>query len=421
MTMVLTAAIAIATLVAVLTRPRGYSEGVWALAGGLLMLATGRIGPAETLDALRGISGVVVFLFGLFWLSLVASRAGLIERAAQLTTRMAGGNSHRLLFAVFALGTVITALLSNDATVVLVTPVVLHACRTLRLPPLPFLFACTFVADTASSLLPVSNPINVLFAEQLDISFERHVLLLALPTILAVLVNAGIVHLIFRKQIPRSFDPSELLRNPRRLRGADWLVLVGLVSVAVGYVVGAVTGIAVYWITLTGGLTLGLMALLGRRVTARELVRSQPPALYAFVAGLAIVVAAADEAGLLNVLGSAVARASAAPDLAGLLALTFGTAFGTNLVNNWTMALAIVPSLARDESSELLVMGALLGADIGPNLSVVGSLATLIWLTEVRREGLAVSARTYLGLGIVSTVPALFVAVLALWLLHSLA
>lgn len=415
----LTAAIAIATIAAVLTRPRGVSEGVWALGGGLLMVSTRRISVDHTLDVLGDLTGVLVFLAGLFWLTLAAGRAGLFERAALLSVRAAREDGRRLLAAVFVFGTLTTAVLSNDATVVLVTPVVLVACRTLGLPPLPYLFACTFVADTASSMLPISNPINLLYAERFDIAFQRHALLLVVPTLLAVAVNAGIFHLLFRGELPRRFDATALLAQASRpLEGVDRAIAWGLAAVALGYIASAGAGIAPYWVTLAGGSMLALVALAGRRVTPRDLPRVQPPSLYAFVIGLAVVVAAADGAGLLDLLGRGVTRATTAGDLAGLLGISAGTALGTNLVNNWTMALAVLPPLERSGAGETLILGSMLGADIGPNFSVVGSLATLIWLTEVRRAGLAVSARTYLRLGVLATLPALLVALIALYLLQ---
>jgi arsenical pump membrane protein len=327
-----------------------------------------------------------------------------------------------LLAAVFVFGTLTTTVLSNDATVVLVTPVILVACRTLGLPPLPYLFACTFVADTASSMLPISNPINLLYSEQFDISFQHHAALLVVPTLLAVTVNALAFHLLFRTTLPRRFDPAPLLaRAGTPLGRFERGIAVGIGCVAIAYVVAAVTGVQPYWVTLAGGTVLAGVALAGGRIAPVDLVRVQPASLYAFVVGLALVVAAADSAGLLNLLGRAVTRATEAGGVAGLVGLSLGTALGTNLVNNWTMALAVIPPLQRAGATQALAAGSMLGADIGPNFSVVGSLATLIWLTEVRREGLAVSGRTYVRIGVIATLPALLVATVALYLMQSLA
>jgi len=170
-------------------------------------------------------------------------------------------------------------------------------------------------------------------------------------------------------------------------------------------------------VTFVGGIALGLTALVGRRIAAVDLIRVQPPSLYAFVIGLALVVRATDVAGLLGFLGQSVERAADIGGFGGLLAITVGTALGTNVVNNWTMALAIIGPLARSDASDEVVAASMLGADIGPNLSVVGSLATLIWLTEVRRGGLAVSSGTYLRIGLIATVPTLLAATGTLFLI----
>jgi arsenical pump membrane protein len=416
----LTASIAIVTLAAVLTRPRGISEGAAALTGALFLVATGRLPLGAMFDVLHDLIGVLAFLCGLFWLTLSAERAGLFDRAAWFTVRSARGNPAHLLAAVFVLGTLTTAILSNDATVVLVTPVILRICRQDQLPPLPYLFACTFVADTASSLLPISNPVNLLYAGRLDFDFIRHVSLLALPTLAAVVVNWAIFHVIFRRDLPRQFHAEPAVPTRGSLSVAEIVVIVGLAGVALAYVAAALTGVSPYWVTLAGGVLLAGFACAGRLLQPVDLLRVQPPSLYAFVFGLAVIVAAVDRAGLLDALGRAVLRAAETGMLGGLIALTFGTALGTNLVNNWTMALAILPALERSGASDILIAGSLLGADIGPNLSVVGSLATLIWLTEVRRAGLAVSAWTYLRLGLTATLPALAAAILVLYGLHRL-
>jgi arsenical pump membrane protein len=416
----LTAMIAVATIIAVLTRPRGINEGAWALSGAVILVALGRLPFEALLDALQGLLGVLAFLFGLFWLTLAADRAGLFDRAAIITVRAADGSSARLLAAVFVLGTLTTALLSNDATVVLVTPVILRVCRRLALPPLPYLVACTFVADTASSLLPISNPVNLLYAERLGIDFLDHVTLLAIPTIAAVAVNWAVFHYVFRPQLPRRFTTALMPSPGRPAPRAAVLILSGLLIIGVTYGVAAFAGVSAYWVTLAGGAVLAGLSVAGGLIRPVELARVQPPSLYAFVVGLAVIVAASDHAGLIDALGRGVVRATEAGTFSGLVAIAFGTALGTNVVNNWTMALAIVPALERANASDLLIAGSMLGADIGPNLSVVGSLATLIWLTEVRREGLAISGWTYLRLGLVATLPALAVATTLLYVVYAL-
>lgn len=411
------AIVAFGAIAAVLTRPRGINEGVWALGGGLVLIVTGRLSVDDLAGTLRDLTGVMTFLIGLFWITLVARRAGLFERAARVVVLAAGGSGTRLMLAVFVLGTVTTMFLSNDATVVLVTPVILSACVRLGIQPLPYLFACSFVADTASSMLPVSNPINLLYAERFDLSFARHVVLLGLPTLVAIAINAVAFLFLFRRQLRTGFDDSSVRAwVPPQPTNPDHLVTAALAAVGIGYLVAALLGLRPWLVTFAGGVVMVSIGLAGKRIAASEIVRVQPPTLYAFVIGLAIVVRAADGAGLLDGLGSAVERASGIGGLGGLIAVTLGTALGTNVVNNWTMALAIGGPLARSGAGEATVAGSMLGADIGPNLSVVGSLATLIWLTEIRRGGLAVSGGAYLRLGLITTIPAILAATIVLHL-----
>jgi arsenical pump membrane protein len=414
-------AVAGTTFLLVLARPLGISEGVWALGGGLLLVAGGALPAATALATIRDLTGVALFLAGLFWLSLAASRAGLIDLLGDQVVKRSAADGRLLMIAVFALGTAVTALLSNDATVVLVTPVVIQLCRRLEIAPLPYAFAVTFVADSASSLAPVANPVNILFAEQLDLEFARHVLFLALPTLAGLTVTLVMLLIVMRDQVPRSLPDWE--RD-----GGDWrmldlpgrLVAACLLLTGLGYAASAVTGLDPYWVTLAGGLAAVLPGLYRGRLVAADLARVQPPSLYAFVAGLALVVSAVEREGLLDRLGALVASLQDRPEALGIVGLGVGAALGTNLVNNWTMALILIPPLEQGNASEGQIFAALLGTDIGPNLTIVGSLATLIWMTQIRDAGLAVSARTYLRLGITTTLPALAASILTLLVISAL-
>ena len=188
--------------------------------------------------------------------------------------------------------------------------------------------------------------------------------------LLAASVNAGIFHLLFRRQLPRRFNADAPLQTPSAPKTRlERVLIVGLALVALAYVAGAKLGIDTYWVTLTGGSLLAGVAIVARRVTLLDLRRAQPQSLYAFVVGLALVVAAVDRTGLLDMLGRLITHAAQAGPASGLLPLTFGTALGTNLVNNWTMGLAIVPSLQRPSVGERPVFGSLLGADMIDGLS----------------------------------------------------
>lgn len=409
------------TLALILVRPRGLNEGVWAIGGALALLLVGALPLGAALESLGELFGVVAFLVGLFWLTLAADRAGLIDACSDAIARVAGGNGRTLLLAVVLFGVLTTALFSNDGTVVLVTPVVIQLCRRLDIDPLPYAFAVTFVADSASSLVPVANPVNILFAERLDLSFGAHVAYLALPTVVAVAVTTVMLLVVMRERIPGQIvRPVDGPGRSRQLGPSARLVGAGLGLTVAGYLAAAVLQISPYWVTLAGGVVVLLPGLVTGSVDRFDPVRVQPPGLYAFVAGLALMVTAVERRGLLGQAGELVAALQNRPEIVGVMGIGVGAAIGSNLINNWTMALALIPPLEAGGASEPLVFAGLFGSDIGPNLTVVGSLATLIWMTQVRQAGMRISAWTYLRLGILTTIPALLAAMLTLAFVGSL-
>lgn len=396
-------------------RPRGIDEGVWALGGGVLLVALGALDLSDAVRTAFDLHGVALFLIGLFWLSLAAERAGLIAVWGDRMVGLARGDGRRLLVAVVIFCTLTTALFSNDGTVVLVTPVVLQICRRLELDPLPYVFAVTFMADTASALVPVANPVNILFAERLDLSFGTHVTYLLLPTLVAIVVTTLMLLVVMRERIPRRMHGEDLAPGGTEPMGRTaWVVGACLALTAAGYVVAAIAGVEPYWVTLAGGM-LALAPLIAARITIpTDLVRVQPAGLYAFVLGLALIVAAAEQQGLLDRAGELVVDLQDRPEIVGVMGLGIGAASGSNLINNWTMALVLIPPLDTGNASNAHIFASLFGTDIGPNLTVVGSLATLIWMTQLRRAGVTVTGRTYLRLGLLTTVPALLTAMLTL-------
>ncbi|MEZ4520516.1 MAG: ArsB/NhaD family transporter [Thermomicrobiales bacterium] len=407
-----------ACLVLTLSRSFGINEGIWTLGGASLLVLAGALPPSEAARTIYDLLGVGIFLAGLFWLSLAAERAGLIEILGNKVVDCSGGDGRLLLVAVVLLASATTAMFSNDGTVVLVTPVVIQLCQRMRVDPLPYAFAVTFVTDTASSIVPVANPVNVLFAERLDLTFGSHIVYLAVPTLAALAVTTIMLIVVMSDRIPRRINrmgaeraESGILDGPARLVGAC------LLMTAIGYVIAAVAGISPFWITLAGGAIALLPGLIAGRVRLPDVVRVQPPGLYAFVAGLAVIVATVDRQGLLDSVSRLVLSLQNQPGLVRILGIGFGAAVGSNLINNWTMALVLIPPLDAGNAPDALIFAGLFGTDIGPNLTIVGSLATLIWMTQVRRAGLVVTTWTYLRLGLLTTVPALFVAMLALVLM----
>ena len=200
-------AIFIATLLAILTRPRGLNEGIAAMIGAILMVATGVVSLESAWHVLFTNWDVFLFFLGMLTVTLLAEQAGIFTWLATQAASRSRGNKTLLFLNVFGLGVVISTFLTNDATALILTPVVFRVVRMLDLDPLPYMFACTFIADTASLTLPVSNPINILVGEHFGLTALGFLRYLLAPSVMAITVNVIIFLLVFRRRIAGRFDP----------------------------------------------------------------------------------------------------------------------------------------------------------------------------------------------------------------------
>jgi arsenical pump membrane protein len=410
------------TLGLIMVRPRGVSEAAAACCGAALVLLGGFVGPREALGVLLGEWNVFGFFLGLMAIAAVADSAGFFDAIALAAARWAGGSGLRLYLAVFAIGTVITAVLSNDATALILTPVVYTLVTRLRLKVLPFMFACTFIADTASFLLPVSNPINILVLSSFGGSlgeFMRHLLL---PALFAIGFNVAVFVWLFRRDLDVRYDlalldvPERSLAERRFFR----FVVAALALIAAGYVAAALRDVPLSFVALGGaGLLVAGAALLGKP-DWRRLAHDISWPIFAFIGGMFVVIRAVENAGLTAAFGRLLLSGASSP-LATVLRVTFGTALGANLINNVPMTLVMISALRGQGGLPPAVQtgavyATILGADLGPNLTTVGSLATILWLLILRRKGLAVSSREYFKLGL-TVVPVMLLvgALLIAW------
>lgn len=395
----------------VILRPWRVPEYVWALGGALVLVATGLVPVHLALGAVAKGDDVYLFLIGMMLLAEMARREGLFDWLATLAARHARGSSQRLFDLVFGVGTLVTVFLSNDATAVVLTPAVYAATRAAKADPLPYLFICAFIANAASFVLPISNPANLVI-------FGRHMPPLldwlaqfSLPSLAAIVLTYGVLRLTQRKH----------LRQPLAEVSALGPLPVGARLTAAGI---AATGVLLLVVSALDR-PLGLPTCLAGLLTValvHGLQRRQPWAVFKgvswgvlpLVAGLFVLVEALAMTGVIAELARALERwTHHAPEQA-----TWGTgivvAIATNLMNNLPAGL-IAGSVGQLATLPGQTTAALVVAvDLGPNLSITGSLATLLWLIAVRREGLHVSAWTFLKLGMLVMPPALLGALAAL-------
>ncbi len=412
-------AIFILTLALIMIRPWRITEAIAALGGTALMLLFGFIGPGEATSVLAGQWNVYGFFLGLMAISALADQAGIFQVMAYQAGRWGRGQSWRLYLATFSVGVLITAFLSNDATALILTPVVYALVTRLRLPVLPFMFACTFIADTASFLLPVSNPINILVLEAFGNGLGTFLRFLLLPALFCILVNVALFMFLFRRDLVLNYDLDALLPpkiNPGLFRSS----LAALGIVALCYVAASIAGVPLSIVALGGSAVLSLIAWRYRCLNWQTLAHEISWSLFIFISGMFLVVRGVENLGVTAAFGHALLQVAGNSALSSIALFAAGTALGANLINNVPMALVMISTLDAIRSTAVghagLIYATILGADLGPNLTTVGSLATMLWLLILRRKGLEVSTLEYFKLGIVVVPFMVLIGAVLIWL-----
>ncbi len=292
--------IALSTLVGIMVRPFKWDEARIALAGAGLLLLLGLITPLDALTVLLKDWNIFLFFLGMMSLSALAEAAGLFDWLAARAATLAGRSSRRLFLNTFLLGSLISMILSNDATALILTPIVYTLVTRLRLPVLPYLFACTFIADTASFLLPVSNPINIIVLSTFRLDLWTFLRLLFIPGLVVIGINIGVFFLLYRRQVHGSFDPKRLPSVAASIRHQDYFryTCIVLLVVALAYIFAAATQFPLSIVALAGALLLLLGAMRWKQTTIRNIGTSISWPIFGFIAGMFIVVRAVEETNL---------------------------------------------------------------------------------------------------------------------------
>jgi len=388
-------------------RPWGWAEAVWAVAAALLLVTFSLLPWHQALRAVVQGADVYLFLAGMMLLAELARTEGLFDWLAAVATRAARGSPERLFVLIYLVGTVVTILLSNDATAVVLTPAVYAAARSARAEPLPLLFVCAFIANAASFVLPISNPANlVVFGAHLP-ALGPWLSRFLLPSAVSILVTFVALWLTQRRALIAPIAvhvPLPALAPGGRLAAAAIAAtaLVLLVANALGRPLGAPT--------LVAGVLAATIVLARARRTPWRLLAGVHWSILPLVAGLFVLVSGLDQTGLLLTISSALQAHTheAARWTAWWAGL--GVAFAANGLNNLPVALIARYTAASTPDNPALGNALLIGVDLGPNLAVTGSLATLLWLSVLRREGQHVNALAFLRLGLLVMPPALLLA-----------
>jgi arsenical pump membrane protein len=408
------------TLGVIIVRPRHISEAAAAAAGAALLVVLGYVHPSTAVEAITSQWNLYGFFLGLMIVSAIAEEAGVFEMLASLAGRWARGSSLRLYLAVFAIGTLITAFLTNDATALILTPVVYALVSRLRLPVLPFMFACTFIADSASFLLPVSNPINVLVLDSFSGNglgtFLRYLLL---PSLVCIGLNTGLFIWLFRRDLRHSYNLGDLQHfKPDNLHYFRF-VLIAMALIAAAYLAASALQIPLSFIALSAAALLLAGSAYFRALNFTKLRKGISWSLFVFVTGMFLMIKAVENLGLTAAFGNALLHLSGNSPFRSVLLIAGGSALGANLINNLPMALVMVSALSKigiTPANVHLVYATILGADLGPNLTTVGSLATMLWLLILRRKGLDISSLEYFRLGILFVPVIVVIGSVLIWL-----
>ncbi|MCJ8056856.1 arsenic transporter [Shinella curvata] len=402
------------TALGVITRPFAWPEAVWAVVGALLLVGLGLIGPAEAWTGVAKGIDVYLFLVGMMLLSELARQEGLFDWLASITTAYAKGSPRRLFVLIYAVGVVATAFLSNDATAVVLTPAVYAACKAAKVrDPMPYVFICAFIANAASFVFPISNPANlVIFGGGHMPPLSRWLATFGLPAIASIVVTFLALYWTQRSVIRADSVAVDVQAVPLSWSGK--LAGFALCGTAVILLSASVMHFDLGLPTFLAGCLATAAVLLITRQSPVSTLMGVSWSVLPLVAGLFVVVEALNRTGLIDHLAQALSHsASTSPTwtVAGAGALV---ALLSNLVNNLPAGLVAGSAVQLADVSDKVAGAVLIGVDIGPNLSVTGSLATILWLSALRREGLNVGAWAFLKVGFIVMVPALAASLVVL-------
>lgn len=395
----------------VIARPLRMPEYVWAVLGAALLVTFGFLPWREAVTAAGKGMDVYLFLIGMMLIAEVARQEGLFDWLAALAVRHAKGSAKRLFLIVYCVGTLVTVFLSNDATAVVLTPAVYAAATAARVEPLPYLFICAFIANAASFVLPISNPANfVIFGAHMP-PLGRWLYQFMLPSIAAILTTYLALRFTQRGALDQKIS-KEFTSMPLPLGGKCVAIGIGLMAAAL--LTASALDRPLGLPTFIAGTTVTVVVLSISRRSPFPALKDISWGIIPLVAGLFIMVESVEQTGILRSIshllhGSAATSLGSASAAAGAV-----MAFASNALNNLPAGLVAATVSQSADVPAQVTSGILIGVDLGPNLSVTGSLATILWLTALRREGEAVTAWQFLKLGIVVMPPALIMALAAL-------
>jgi arsenical pump membrane protein len=398
-----------------LIRPRAVPEVYWISGGVLLLLVLRLIDLRLAWNAFSKALDVCFFLIGMMLLCELAREHGVFDWLSAIAVRRADGSCLRLFTLVYAVGTVVTVFMSNDATAVVLTPAILTAVRKAKVHPLPYLFVCAFIANAASFLLPISNPANLVVFHDAMPPLGRWLLAFGLPCLLSIGTTFVVLRCVYRKdlceRIERQVEAPALNANGKLvLASAGLMIVVLLTASSMGKNLGLPACLSALAVTAV----VSIKEKNNPLVLAREISWET----LALVVGLFVMVDAIESVGAMHYTREWLSWAQQTSVAAGVLIAGFAVGIANNLVNNLPLGLIVGSTLHAAQAKAPIAEAVLIGVDLGPNLSITGSLATILWLIALRKEKIDVSFWDFLKVGALAMPLALLAALGGTILLH---
>jgi arsenical pump membrane protein len=409
---VLVWAISLASILCMLLRPRRIAEAYWACGGGTLLILTRLIPLPQAAHAVFEGLDVYLFLTGMMILAELAREEGVFDWVADVAAQHARNSPGRLFGLIYLVGTLVTALLSNDATAVVLTPAVLAVVRRAKVDPKPYLLACAFIANAASFVFPISNPANLVIFDQHMPPLGMWLRIFLLPSSASILLTFLCLRWVSRKEL-RGDMRGEVKRVLLSREGK--LALVGLAIAAAALVSSSALGLSLGAPTFCAAIFAMAVVAWRDRSIPLKVAKGVSWSVLPLVAGLFVIVEALQNAGLLR-LGLTGLRELAATTTwvaKGTAALV--VALVSNGMNNLSVGLMSGAAIRHAQKTSVVAHAILVGVDLGPNLSVTGSLATILWLIVLWREKVEITAWEFFKIGMIAMPVALIGSLLVLW------